>query len=330
MRLKTPPLVAALALLSLGLVLAAPYAGCATEGDDDDTTREIPPPEGCSYNSLSNVSFALTIHYAGTDYTPDILSSLVKSWDPPAFYFPFPGLVTELGIDPATGLHAITLTEQPPEEEDPPGGDDDDSAGDDDDSAGDDDDSAAGGDDDPNWVRIVYSLPLGYELPVSLGDFVGVHTIIDFTTGSLITGFSLWELMEDGTGRLLFLAEPSELGLAYEPGELHPAFTSVSLRDRACPNLAALQCAKPYNLSIEFETVVPGDDDDSAEDDPPAEPEHFELWPTEHRDFLVGDLGLRVVNVWSYGYREIDPACTGYDWSADRMAYFLIRSEFAP
>jgi len=336
MRQKTRFLVAALALLNLSLVLSLPSAGCVTEGDDDDATREIPPPEGCSYNSLANVTFALTIHWAGEDYGPDVLSSLVKSWDPPALYFPFPGVVTELGIDPATGLHAVTLTEQPPEEEGGPTGDDDDSAGDDDDSAGDDDDSAgddddsAGEEEDPNWVRIVYSLPLGYELPVSLGDFIGVHTIIDFTTGSLITGFSFWEIMEDGSGRLLFMAEPSETGLAYEPGELHPAFGSVTLRDRACPNLAALQCAKPYNLSIEFETVVLGDDDDSADSGPADEPEHFELWPTEHRDFMIGDLGLRVVNVWSYGYREIDPACTGYDWSADRMAYFVIRSEFAP
>jgi hypothetical protein len=325
MRQKPRFLITALAFLNLSLVLSVPSAGCVNPGDDDDATREIPPPEGCSYNSLANVTFALTIHYAGEDYTPDILSSLVKSWDPPALYFPFPGMVTEMGTDPETGLQAVTLTEQPPE---PEGG----GTGDDDDSADADDDDSADDEDDPNWVRIVYSLPLGYELPVSLGDYLGVHTIIDFTTGSLITGFSLWEIMEDGTGRLLFLAEPSEIGLAYEPGELHPAFGSVTLRDRACPNLAALQCAKPYNLSIEFETVVPGDDDDSAgaEPEPPAEPEHFELWPTEHRDFLVGDLSLRVINVWSYGYREIDPACTGYDWSADRMAYFVIRSEFAP
>ena len=106
----------------------------------------------------------------------------------------------------------------------------------------------------------------------------------------------------------------------------------MTLRDRACPNIAALQCANPYNLSIEFETVVPGDDDDSAtaDDQAPAEPDYFELWPTEHHDFSVGELELRVVNVWSYGYREIDASCTGYDWSADRMSFFVIRSEFAP
>jgi hypothetical protein len=207
---------------------------------------------------------------------------------------------------------AITLTDTPP-------GDDDDSAGDDDDSAG----------DDPNWVRIVYSLPLGYELPATLGEVLGVHTIIDYTSGELISGFSLWELV-DGAGVLLFLAEPSDIGLAYAPGEFHPAFSSVTVRDRACPNLAALQCASPYNLSVEFESVVPGDDDDSAAVEPPPEPEHFELWPTEHRDFHVGDLELRVVNVWSYAYREINPECTGYDWTADRMSYFVIRREFAP
>jgi|GEM_PF-1619699 len=314
--------IASLALLTLGVVLTAPIVGCVPPRADDDATRDIPPPEGCSYNSMANVTSALTIHYAGEDYTPDALASLVKSWDPPALYFPFPGKVTEMGVDAETGLQVVTLTEQPPEEEEGPAGDDDDSAGDDDDSAGE--------EGDPNWVRIVYSLPLGYELPISLGDFLGVHTVIDFTTGSLITGFSFWELMEDGSGRLLFMAEPSEAGLAYEPGELHPAFNSVSLRDRACPNLAALQCAKPYNLSIEFETVVPGDDDDSADAEPPPVPENFELWPTEHRDFMVGDLDLRVVNVWSYGYREIDPECTGYDWSADRMAFFVTRPEFAP
>ena len=315
MRPKIGFFIASLTLLILGVVLTAPTVGCVADGDDDDATRDIPPPEGCSYNSMANVTFALTIHYAGEDYTPDALASLVKSWDPPALYFPFPGEVTEMGTDPETGLQVVTLTEQPPEEEGGPAGDDDDSAGD---------------DDDPNWVRIVYSLPLGYELPISLGDFLGVHTVIDFTTGSLITGFSFWEIMDDGSGRLLFMAEPSELGLAYEPGELHPAFNSVSLRDRACPNLAALQCAKPYNLSIEFETVVPGDDDDSADAEPPPVPENFELWPTEHRDFMIDDLSLRVVNVWSYGYREIDPECTGYDWSADRMAFFVTRSEFAP
>ncbi len=308
-------LLSALALLMLSLVISAPSAGCVPEGDDDDTTRDIPPPEGCSYNSLANVTFALTIHWAGEDYGPDVLSSLVESWDPPALSFSFPGVVTELGNDPATGLQAITLTEQP--------------EGDDDDSAGDDDDSAEE-EGDPNWVRIVYSLPLGYELPVQLGEFIGVHTIIDLTTGSLITGFSFWEIMDDGSGRLLFMAEPSEIGLAYEPGELHPAFTAVAMKDRACPNLAALQCANPYNLSIEFETIAAGDDDDSAEDAPSSKPEQFELWPTEHRDFMIGDLGLRVVNVWSYGYREIDPECSGYDWSADRMSYFVIRSAFAP
>ncbi|MBJ95693.1 MAG: hypothetical protein CMP23_14620 [Rickettsiales bacterium] len=282
-------------------------AGCdRQDGDDDDATRDIPPPEGCSYNSLANVTFAMTIHWQGTDYGPDVLTSLVKSWDPPALYFPFTGQVTEFADDQATGLQAITLTEQPAEGEEPA--------------------------EDPNWVRIVYSLPLGYSLPLELDQIVGVHTIIDYSTGVLITGFSFWEIMEDGSGQLLFMAEPSDLGLAYLPGELHPAFNQVTLRDRACPNIAALQCANPYNLSIEFETVVPGDDDDSAtaDDQAPAEPDYFELWPTEHHDFSVGELELRVVNVWSYGYREIDASCTGYDWSADRMSFFVIRSEFAP
>jgi len=322
-------LVLALAsVLTLSIVLDT--TGCDGSGDDDDTSREIPPPEGCSYNSLANVSFSITVHYAGEDYTPDILASLVKSWDPPALYFPFPGVVTEFGDDPDTGLQVITLTEQPPGDDDDSAGDDDDSAGDDDDSAGDDDDSAEE-ESDPNWVRIVYSLPLGYELPASLGEELGVHLVIDYTTGDLISGFSLWEFLESGAAALLFMAEPSDIGLAYAPGDLHPAFSSVTLRDRACPNLAALQCANPYNLSVEFETVVPeGDDDDSADSEPPPEPERFELWPTEHRDFTVGDLELRVVNVWSYGYREIDPECTGYDWSRDRFSYFLIQTEYAP
>jgi len=110
-------------------------------GDDDDVVGDDDVYEGCSYNSLANVTFSQTVHYGGEDYTPDILASLVKSWDPPALYFPFPGVVTEFGDDPDTGLQAITLTEQPP-------GDDDDSAGDDDDSTGDDDDDSTGGDDD--------------------------------------------------------------------------------------------------------------------------------------------------------------------------------------
>ena len=321
MRLTNPLQGAPLVIFLLGLVTMAPSVGCDPADDDDVPTRDIPPPEGCSYNSLANVTFAMTIHWGGEDYGPEVLSSLVESWTPPALYFPFLGEVTELGEDAAAGLRTITLTEQP-------AGDDDDAAGDDDDDSAGDDDDSAGDDADPNWVRIAYKLPLGYELPVSLGDFLGVHTIIDFTTGSLITGFSFWEIMDDGNSQLLFMAEPSETGLAYEPGELHPAFNSVNVRDRACPNLAALQCANPYNLSIEFETVVPGDDDDSA--GPPPPPENFELWPTEHRDFFVGDLALRVVNVWSYGYREIDPECSGYDWSADRMTYFVIRAEFAP
>ena len=54
------------------------------------------------------------------------------------------------------------------------------------------------------------------------------------------------------------------------------------------------------------------------------------MFPTEHRDFLVGDRALRVVNVWSYAYREINPDCSGFDWSAERFSYFVTRPDAAP
>jgi hypothetical protein len=62
--------------------------------------------------------------------------------------------------------------------------------------------------------------------------------------------------------------------------------------------------------------------------------ESFELWPTEHRDFLLGpaQIEMRVVNVWSYAWREIDPDCagTGYDYDAERFSYFVTRAAFSP
>jgi len=304
-----------LAIASLVLSVGLAGGACNSSPNDDDDDRVIPPPDGCTNTSLENVTFQITIHWAGLDYPPDELDSLVASWNPPSLSFPFLGLVTEKGEDPESSHHAITLTEQPPPGEPPS--------------------------DDPNWVRIVYSMPLGYDVPGSLGEDIGVHLIIDYTTGVLLSGFSLWEVQEDGAGTLMFLAEPSDVGLAYPPGADHPAFQEITTRDRACPNVNALQCASAYNLSVTFETRAPetGDDDDSAggdDDDDSAdspltwEVERFELFPTEHKDFTVDGLDLRVVNVWSYAYREVNPDCTGFDWTANRFSYFVTRTDASP
>ncbi|HCP47078.1 MAG TPA: hypothetical protein DIU15_13615 [Deltaproteobacteria bacterium] len=311
--LATKHLSSLLALTFVALMVALAGGACDATPSDDDDDRVIPPADGCSNTSLENVTFELTIHWAGEDYPPDQLASLVASWNPPALNFPFLGLITEKGDDPDSNRKAITLTEQPPPDSPPI--------------------------DDPNWVRIVYSMPLGYDLPGTLGEEIGVHTIIDYTTGVLLSGFSLWEILEDGSGALMFLAEPSDVGLAYLPGEEHPAFQGIEVRDRACPNANALQCASAYNLSVTFETRAPatGDDDDSSGDDDDSsdaslswEVERFELFPTEHKDFTVDGLDLRVVNVWSYAYREVNPDCTGFDWDAERFSYFITRTDAAP
>ena len=282
-------------------------AGCPSAGDDDDD-QTIPPPEGCNYPALSNVSFTFTIHYDGEDYAQSDLLALMEEFGVDNFGFVFaPAYISELGEDPDSNRLAVTLTDNtPPKEgEDPP--------------------------EDPNSVRIVYELPLGYELPVTLGQEVGSITGLDTSTGNLVAAFGLWEMVLDDAGEpsyeLLFLAEPSDLGNFWAPGPFHPIFSDIRLRDRACPNLNALQCASTYNLSMEFTTNALVDDDGNVTEPSQA----FELWPTEHADFTFTELELRLVNVWSFTHREINPDCIGgYDYSAERKSYFVTRSSAAP
>ena len=294
-----------LALMALSALLL--LVGCPSESNDDDD-QTIPPPEGCSYPALANVSFTFTIHYDGEDYAQADLLALMAEFGADNFSFAFaPAYISELGEDPDSNRLAITLTDNtPPKEgEDPP--------------------------EDPNYVRIVYELPLGYELPVTLGQEIGSITGLDTSTGNLIAAFGLWAMVEDADGNvdfeLLFLAEPSDLGNFWAPGAFHPLFSDVGLRDRACPNLNALQCASTYNLSMEFTTNPVFDDEGNEIEAPQA----FELWPTEHVDFTFNGLDLRLVNVWSFTHREVNPDCIGgYDYSAERKSYFVTRSAAAP
>lgn len=282
--------------------------GCPSSVDDDDDGRVIDPPDGCSLPALSNVSFSFLIHYDGEDYSQSDLLALMEEFGADNFSFAFaPAAVTELGPDPDSNRLAITLTDNtpPPEGEDPP--------------------------EDPNYVRIVYELPLGYELPVEIGQEMGSITGLDTSTGHLIAAFGLWEMVETPEGdidyQLLFLAEPSDLGNFWAPGAFHPTFKEVEFRDRACPNLNALQCASTYNLSMEFTTLDLFDDDGNVIEAGTS----FELWPTEHMDFVYNGLELRVVNVWSFTHREINPDCIGaYDYSAERKSFFVTRSSAAP
>jgi hypothetical protein len=283
------------AALALTLLPACP------PGDDDDSDRVIEPAEGCSYPALENVSYEFLIHWYEEDYPQDRLIELIGDG---AFSFQFlPAVVTELGPAPdRPGMMAITLTDatEPPEGEDPP--------------------------EDPNYVRIIYQLPLGYELPAAQGDRMAAWVILDMTGGELINSFSLWEEVEEGVFTMSFLAEPSDAGMAFAPGPNHPVFERVAPRDRQCPNLTAFPCASPYNLSLQFE-VRPAVDDEGNETPGDA----FELWPTEHRDFVFQELELRVVNVWSFAWREVNDDCTNpYDYSRERLSYFVTRTSHAP
>ncbi len=286
------------------LVLSTVLVGCP-EGDDDDSTRTIPPPAGCDLPALSNTRFSFHLHFGGEEYPQAGLLDLMEEFDVDVFPFTFlPGIVTELGPAEEPGLMAITLTDNtpPPEGEDPP--------------------------EDPNWIRITYELPLGYDLPVELNQQVASVTVLDVSSGDLVAAFGLWHELEDGTFQLLFMAEPSDAGLAFQPGDAHPMFASVELRDRACPNLYTLPtgCASAYNLSTQFE-VLP----EELEDGTVIDGDSFELWPTEHRDFVYAGLELRAVNVWSFAFREIDPECNNqYDYSAQRASFFVTRTANAP
>jgi hypothetical protein len=299
------PYVAALFVSMLLLLGACPSSD---DDDDDDDDNTIEAPAACSNPSLSNVSFTFSIHYDGEDYPQNELLTLMSDvWGTDNFAFPFaPAVITELGPDPESNRLAITLTDGTPvkEGEDPP--------------------------EDPNTVRIVYELPLGYELPVELNQEIGSVVGLDTSLGSLIAAFVFYEEVEtkDGPGiELLFLAEPSDLGSFWEPGPFHPMLRDFSMRDRACPNLNALQCASTYNLSMEVATQDITDDDGNV-----TEPgTSFEVWPTEHVDFTFDGVEMRFVNVWSYTYREINPDCVGpYDYSAQRKSFFVTRAAAAP
>lgn len=286
-----------LARLLLVLALSTPtVALVACNAADDDDDRVIEPPAGCNLFALETVTFGFELHYGGMDYTQAALSDLLV--DAGIDYFPlgFLGEVTELGPDPDSSRDAITLTEVPAEG-DPPL-------------------------DDPNWLRVVYSLPSGYSLPVQFGSELGLEVVLDLTSGELERAFSLWEPDADGVFHLAFLAEPSDLGRAYEPGDNHPVFQGIALRDRNCPNLSEIPCGKRYNLAASFETQP-------AEPDGPTET--FELWPTEHFDFdLTDGTPVRVVNAWAFTHREIQDCNNGYDYAAERFTYFVIRSDGAP
>lgn len=277
--------------ISFGLaLLCLALAACAEEGDDD-SDRVIPPPEGCSNQSFQNVAFDFNIHFAGTDYPQDELVLLLQAEGITFFPFAFPGVVTEFGPDPDDASYrAITIEATAPEGEPPP--------------------------EDPDFVRIRYVLPPGYEMPVTLGQEVISEVVLDSTTGVLHRAFRVHESEEDGAA-LLFLTEPSETGLVYAPGEDHPVFATVAARDRACPNLRTQPCGSQYNLSVQFVAHPP------TEGEPGAA---MELWPAESADFTAGGFDFQVVSVWSYAFREIDPDCTnGFDYDVDRFTYFVVR-----
>lgn len=277
-------------------LLAVLLLGCAAAGDDDDSARVIPPPSGCNLTALSTVVFQFHIHYGGIDYPQGELVDLLASGGWTTFVFQFGGLVTELGDDTNPNTLAVTVTEAAPEGEEPL--------------------------EDPNWLRVSYQLPLGYELPVAFGQPLGVELNLDLSSEDLISAFALYELPEEADPVLLFLAEPSELGMAYPPGDLHPLFDSVEMRDRACPNLTEQPCASKYNLSLEFRTRTDADTGEGGE--------AFELWPTESRDFSLGGPSFRVVNAWSYTHREIQECVNPFDFTAKRKSYFVTRTDWSP
>jgi len=288
----TSTLRLSLLLIALFGLLACPTAG----GDDDDSSPIIEPPDGCSNFALAGVTFDFNIHWFGVDYPQDDLQTLMEMQGIPTFQFPFEGRVVEFGADPEqAGKMAVTVEENEPE--DPP------------------DDWT------PNWIRMVYELPLGYELPVAMGQDLLAWLAMDISSGQLVHGFAMVESADDG-GNLLFLAEPSTTGMVLSPGPSHPFFQVVDPVDRACPNLTEFQCAKLYNLAIRFQVRA-------EEPDGPLG-ETFELWPTEVQDFTLGEVEFRAVNVWSYTHREINEECTGFDWAADRMSYFVTRTAASP
>lgn len=276
---------------ALLLFVSTLLAACPTADDDDDSTPLIEPPAGCSNLALSGVTFRFFLRFAGTDYPQDALEDLLVANGGGTLGLPIEGEVTQLEADPDDpDTTLLTITELPPE--DPPE------------------------DWEPNWLQIETELPDGYALPATLGETMGVHFQMDLTTPQLALGFALLDAVDDGGG-VRFLAEPSNVKFVYPVGPTHPFFTTVEGVDRACPNLTEFQCAKLYNLAMRFQ-VRPAEPDGPLGD-------AFELWPTETNQFALGESSYEVVNVYSYTHREISDGCTGYDWAAERLSYFVIR-----
>lgn len=286
---------------TLLFVLAASLAlGCPTGGDDDDSTPLIQPPEGCANFSLAGVTFDFLLHFGEVDYPMDELEDLMVSQGWMSIGLPIEGQVIRRETDPDDDDKQILRVQGLPPDPLP-----------------DDWDPEAF---DPNWLEIVAELPPGYELPAELDEVMTIFFQMDLTQGSLISAFALLDSADAGSG-IRFLAEPSTIGLAFPAGANHPFFAGIDPVDRQCPNLTEFQCAKLFNLAIRF--TLP-----DVIDGPPGE--SFELWPTESQDFIAGDFEYRVVDVFSYTHREISDACTGFDWAADRMSYFVMRLDAAP
>lgn len=287
----------ALALTAVGGLIA----GCPTTGDDDDSTPLIEPPEGCANFALSGVTFDFLLHFGGLDYPMDELEDLMVLQGWTTIGLPIEGQVVRLELDPNDDDKRILRVEERPPDPLPPDWNPDEW--------------------DPNWLEIVAELPPGYDLPATMGEDIVAIFQMDLSLGALISGFALLDSGDDGGG-LRFLAEPSTLGFVFAPGGNHPFFEAVDPVDRQCPNLTEFQCAKLYNLAVRFRLQP------AEPDGPPGE--SFELWPTETYDFTAGETEFRVVNVFSYTHREISDSCTGFDWSADRLSYFVTRLASAP
>lgn len=283
----------ALAALCLGL---GSFACPSGEADDDDTDRTIDPPAGCDLLALTNVVFDWQVTIEGEVYTEQTIEELMVEAGVDVFPFNFVGSVTELGALPDSSFHRVVITQDPPEEPDP-------------------EFQAA-------VLQIDYRLPSEYELPVVADQAVFAQMVMDISRGVLVHGFAVAQSEDDG-GALLFLTEPSNEGMVYTPGPTHPVFSLVETRDRACPNTRndPNACANPYNLSLQF-LVKP------EEMDGPDGPS-FELYPTEAGEFDFLGHRYQVVNLWSYGYREISQEANcqnSYDWSLDRFSYMVLRT----
>jgi len=288
-------------LAPLALLVPLTFVACPSEDtDDDDSDRTIAPPAGCDLLALTNVVFDWAVTIEGEEYTEDTIEDLMVEFGVDVFPFNFPGSITERAPIPDTTFTRIVITQDPPEEPDP--------------------------EFQAMVLRIDYRLPDEYDIPVEVGQGVFSQMVMDISRGILVHGFAIVQSKDDG-GEILFIAEPSNEGMVYTPGPNHPMFSVVETRDRACPNTRndPGACANPYNLSLQF--LVKPEEVDGP--DGPA----FELYPTETGEFTYLGGAFQVVNLWSYGYREISQEANcqnSYDWSLDRFSYMLIRTGAAP